>query len=74
MSDQFLADLATEMADILERSLHGGLSRKDLGVAGDIVKPRPLKFWGHEVEIFDLSHPFGAQSVIWPTANGSPEF
>ncbi|MDP7982383.1 MAG: cyclase family protein [Conexivisphaera sp.] len=74
MSSPFLADLATEMADVLERSLHGGLTKKDLGRAEDIVKPRTLKFWGHEVEIYDLSQPFGAQSVIWPTANGSPEF
>jgi len=46
--------------------MHGGLKREDLGKAEDILKKPSVNILGKNVEVFDLSQPWGAGTPLWP--------
>jgi len=47
---------------------HGMLSRESLGDAVDVLRKLPIKFWGHSVEVYDLTQPFSERTPTWPFA------
>ena len=46
--------------------MHGGLKKEELGRPEDILKKLSVEILGKDVEIFDLSHPWGLGVPLWP--------
>lgn len=49
--------------------IHGMLDPKYIGNPEDILKKVDVDIFGKNVEIYDLSHPFGAGVPLWPYFN-----
>lgn len=45
---------------------HGMLDRSCLGEPADVLRALPIKFWGHKVDIYDLTQPFSEHTPTWP--------
>lgn len=52
--------------DIDTPEMHGMLDSDKLGDPEDCLEDPVTKMFGKEVEIYDLSHPFGKDTPLWP--------
>ncbi|MEM4382758.1 MAG: cyclase family protein [Candidatus Caldarchaeum sp.] len=52
--------------EVDSKYIHGMLDPKYIGRPEDILVKPIVKLFGEEVEIYDLSHPFGAGVPLWP--------
>ncbi|NHV97696.1 MAG: cyclase family protein [Thaumarchaeota archaeon] len=52
--------------DVDSKYLHGLLDPKYIGKPEDVLKKVSVEILGKEVEVYDLSHPFGPGVPLWP--------
>ena len=52
--------------DVDSKYLHGLLDPKYIGKPEDVLKKDSVEILGKEVEVYDLSHPFGPGVPLWP--------